>query len=151
MPWNECFKLNVLKYDAMKYTAKYIISFSLAALVRPYSKLQWSIGTSYPKIATNFQSLYLAEKFALLLWNLLWWLLLPSFKFTQIFIIFHWVVFEIFDSSFLEFSKIRGPYIWLQFLNLKASKSMTRKRPIYLLCFHLGSISYSNENTNRFI
>ena len=30
------------------------------------------IGTSYPKIATNFTSFYVAEIFALLLWNLLW-------------------------------------------------------------------------------
>ena len=68
------------------------------------------IGTSYPKIATNFQSLYLAEIFVLLLWNLSWWLQLPSFRFSQIFIIFHRVVLEICDSSFLEFRKIRGPY-----------------------------------------
>ena len=72
--------------------------------------IYWTIGTSYPRIATNFQSLYLAEIFALLLWNLLWWLLLPSFRLSQIFIIFRRVVLEICDSSFLEFSKIRSPY-----------------------------------------
>ena len=33
------------------------------------------IGTSYPKIATNFKSFYLAEIFVLLLWNLSWRLL----------------------------------------------------------------------------
>ena len=32
------------------------------------------IETTYPKIATNFQSLYLAEIFALFLWNRSWWL-----------------------------------------------------------------------------
>ena len=71
------------------------------------------IETTYPKIATNFQSLYLAEIFALLLWNLSWWLLLPSFRFSQIFIIFRGVVLEICDSSFLEFRKIGGPYMLL--------------------------------------
>ena len=68
------------------------------------------IGTSYPKMATNFQSLYLAEIFAPLLWNLSGWLLLPSFRFSQIFINFRRVTFEICGSSFLEFSKIRGHY-----------------------------------------
>ena len=52
------------------------------------------------KDSTIFQSLYPAEIFALLLWNLSW--------FSQIFIIFLQVVLEICDSSFLEFSKI--PY-----------------------------------------
>ena len=33
------------------------------------------IGTSYPKIATNFKSFYLAEIFALLSWNLSWWMI----------------------------------------------------------------------------
>ena len=63
------------------------------------------IGTSYPKIATNFQSLYITEIFALLLWNLSYWLLLPSFRFSQIFIIFRQVVLEICDSSFFKFRK----------------------------------------------
>ena len=36
--------------------------------------------------------------------------LLPSFRFTQKFIIFRRVVLEICDSSFSEFNKIRGPY-----------------------------------------
>ena len=67
------------------------------------------IGTSYPKIATNFQSLYLAEIFALVLWNLSWWLLLPSSRFSQIFTIFRQAL-EICDSSFGKFSKIIGPY-----------------------------------------
>ena len=61
----------------------------------------YDIGTSYPRIATNFQSLYIAEIFALLLWNPSYWLLLPSLRFLQIFIIFRGVVVEICDSSFL--------------------------------------------------
>ena len=86
------------------------------------------IGTSYPKIATNFQSLYLAEIFALLLWNFSWWLLLTSFRFSQIFIIFRWVVLEICDSSFLEFSKIRGPYsdkFWQVFVKFQTIKNLS--------------------------
>ena len=75
-----------------------------------FQKKNLAIRTSYPKIATNFQSFYLVEIFALLLWNLSWWLLLPFFRFSQIFIIFRQVVLEICDSSFLEFRKIRGPY-----------------------------------------
>ena len=68
------------------------------------------IGTSYPKIATNFQPFYPIEIFALLLWNLSWRLLLPCFRFPQIFIIFCGVVLEICDSSFLKLSNIRGPF-----------------------------------------
>ena len=70
----------------------------------------WDAGTSYPKIATNFPSFYQAEIFALLLWHLSWWLLLPCLRVLQIFIIFCWVVLEICDSSFLGLSKIRGPW-----------------------------------------
>ena len=55
---------------------------------------RYVIGTSYPKIATNFKTFYLAEIFALLLWTFLWWLLLPCLRFSQIFIIFCRVVFE---------------------------------------------------------
>ena len=66
-----------------------------------------SIGTSYPKTATNFKSFYLAEIFDLLPWNLSWWL--PCLRFLKFFIIFRWVVLEICDRSFLELSKIRGP------------------------------------------
>ena len=79
------------------------------------------IGTSHPKIATNFKSSYLVEIFALLLWNLSWLLLLPSFRFLQIFIIFCVVVLEICDSSFFEFRKIKGPY------HLECAKSVTQK------------------------
>ena len=48
----------------------------------------YDIGTSYPRIATNFQSLNLAEIFVLLLWNLSWWLLLPFLRFLKFFIVF---------------------------------------------------------------
>ena len=67
------------------------------------------IGTSYPEIATNFKSFYLAEIFVLLLWNLSWRLLLPCPRISQFFIIFSRLVLEISDSSFWELSKIRGP------------------------------------------
>ena len=38
---------------------------------------------------------------------------LPCRRFSQIFIIFCRIVFEIFDSSFLELIEIRGPYVKL--------------------------------------
>ena len=66
--------------------------------------------TYLPQWATNFKSFYLAEMFALLVWNFSWWLLLPCLRFSQVYIIFCRVVLEICDRSFLELSMIRGPY-----------------------------------------
>ena len=83
-----------------------------------------SIGTSYPKIATDFKSLYVAEISALLPWNLSWWFLLPCLRFSQSFIIFFLVVLDFRDSSFLELGRIRGSFnrlfriTWANYINI---------------------------------
>ena len=70
---------------------------------------------------------------------------MPSFRYLQIFIIFRLVVLEICDSSFLEFSKIRGPYRSHE-KEIEKIMQCCQKPPFYLLSnreFWTSWLSYS--------
>ena len=76
----------------------------------------------------------MAEIFALLLWNLSWWLLLSCLRFSQFFTIFCQVVLENCDSSFLELSKIRGPYRGFLSVVFNSSRKMAL-RALYVVIY----------------